>query len=221
MRSLHFTSVCLSGCVASMVVAGTLSLSAAQKSPSFIIRSAQASWVSEQASKPGDVFRSIVMRLALETTETGDVVDHVQYSDLTYVAVDDGAGGLNLVTTESLVVEQKTLPVGTIKIDPGLRRFAIDQTLPAEHCIATPPNYSPAICNPVAGVHLVAEFIRVYPWSSTSGRFPAQPGEFSTYVELSTNGTADLSVDGVPVSGSCGDTPEVCGTFLWIRFRIH
>ena len=40
-------------------------------------------------------------------------------------------------------------------------------------------------------------------------------------VELASNGTADLSVDSVPVSGSCGDSLEVCGVFRWIRFRIH
>jgi len=204
-----------------MVVAATLSLSAAQEPTSFTIREAEASWISRDASKPGDVVLDTIFRLGRETTESGDLVDHVQYSDLTYVAVGDGTGRLDLVITESVVVDQ-TSPVGTFTIDPELRRFALDQTFPAEHCVATPPNYSTGICSPVEGVHILAEFIRLDHWYKTfAGRGPAQPGEFVTDLELASNGTADLSVDGVPVSGSCGDSPEVCGAFRWIRFRIH
>ena len=56
----------------------------------------------------------------------------------------------------------QTLPIGTIEIDDGLRRFALDHSFPAEHCVASPPDYSTAICNTVDSVHLLAEFIRLY-----------------------------------------------------------
>ena len=77
-RFHHFKSVCLGGYVASMVVAATLPRSAAQQPASFTLRAAEASWSSEDPSQPGDVFQSTVISLRRETTESGELVDHVQ-----------------------------------------------------------------------------------------------------------------------------------------------
>ena len=70
MRRLRFVSVCLTGCVASMVVAATLSLSAAQEATSFTIRLAEAVWSSGDPSKPGDVFLQTAISLRRDPERT-------------------------------------------------------------------------------------------------------------------------------------------------------
>ena len=112
MRRLRFAPVCLTACVASMIVAATLSLAAAQEPTSVTIREAHAGWVSGNPSKPGDVYLQTLIYLRRETTESGDLIDLVQYADLTFVAIDNGEGGIRLVVAEALLVNQ-TLPVGS------------------------------------------------------------------------------------------------------------